>query len=815
MIEFKAAMQSAGLEAPDRIEPGTFHRFPGIGKRNGNKAGWCRLFPDIMGGTYGDYSTGLSESWQAERDQPRTEAERAAFRRQVEESRKQVAALRQKEQEAAATRAAQIWQAALPAPADHLYLKTKSVQAHGLRLHEEALVIPLRDEAGTLCSLQFISSDGEKRFLTEGKKKGCYASIGSKPEKFLCIAEGYATAATIHEATGHPVAVALDAGNLEPVALALHAKRPDLTLIICADDDYQTEGNPGITKATKAAAAVNGLVAVPDFGLDRQGGMTDFNDLARHLGLDSVKTIINGACAEQSTPDEPTPVTVQNVEQEGPEATIQHLASLSPIEYEQARKDAATGLKIRATILDKVVNDTRKGNTDSDLPFEETAPWPAPIDPARLLTDIAATIQRFIVCSKDVSNTVALWSAMTWFMEVVQVAPLAVITAPEKRCGKSLLLSLLGRLSARSISASSISPAALYRAIDAWKPTLLIDEADAFMKDNEELRGIINSGHTRDLAYVIRTVGENFTPAKFNTWGAKAIAGIGHVADTLMDRAVILELRRKLPDEKVERVRYAEPTLFDDLRAKLARFSGDYSDQVRQARPYLPPSLNDRAQDNWEPLLAIAMIAGGDWLDIGTTAALKLSGGESAAQTVGTELLADIKEIFEMKNIDRITSVDLIKALCDDEEKPWATYNRGFPIKPRQISTRLKGYGLTVKTIRVNSVDTAKGYEKKQFNEAFSRYIHTHPHPPDLSVTRSQPSSTGPSRVTDSTSVTVTGVNVTDSNPVSDVTLLPIEEACYSSVTDTENSNSLFSCICDRVTDRATLPGSSIVEVVI
>jgi putative DNA primase/helicase len=139
---------------------------------------------------------------------------------------------------------------------------------------------------------------------------------------------------------------------------------------------------------------------------------------------------------------------------------------------------------------------------------------------------------------------------MTWFIDVIQVAPLAVITAPEKRCGKSLLLSLFGQLVARPITASNISPAALFRSIDAWNPTLLIDEADAFMKDNEELRGLLNSGHTRDSAYVIRIVGEKFTPTKFNTWGAKALAGIGHVADTLMDRAVILELRRKLPHEK-------------------------------------------------------------------------------------------------------------------------------------------------------------------------------------------------------------------------------------------------------------------------
>lgn len=146
---------------------------------------------------------------------------------------------------------------------------------------------------------------------------------------------------------------------------------------------------------------------------------------------------------------------------------------------------------------------------------------------------------------------------MTWFIDVVQVAPLAVITAPEKRCGKSQLLFILGRLVYRPLAASNITAAALFRSIDLWGPTLLIDEADAFIKDNEELRGLLNCGHTRDSAYIIRVVGDNFTPTRFNVWGAKALAGIGHLSETLMDRSVTLELRRKTPYEKVDRLRHA------------------------------------------------------------------------------------------------------------------------------------------------------------------------------------------------------------------------------------------------------------------
>ncbi|MCL2644392.1 MAG: DUF3631 domain-containing protein [Betaproteobacteria bacterium] len=312
-------------------------------------------------------------------------------------------------------------------------------------------------------------------------------------------------------------------------------------------------------------------------------------------------------------------------------------------------------------------------------------------------------------------------------LDVVQVAPLAVITAPEKRCGKSQLLTLLCKFSHRPMVASNISPAALFRVIDAWQPTLMVDEADAFMRDNEELRGILNSGHTRDSAYVIRTVGDDHTPKQFSTWGAKAVAGIGKLADTLMDRSITLDLRRKLKHEEVERLRYAEPGLFDNLASRLCRFAEDNREAVRRARPELPQVLNDRAQDNWEPLLAIADVAGGIWPDIARKAAIAISGGADEVATIGNELLADILEVFEAKRVERITTKELIDALCEDEEKSWAGYNRGKRISPRQVSNRLADYGIRSKDLRLNAFVVNKGYERKQFEDAFTRYLSSTP----------------------------------------------------------------------------------------
>ncbi len=401
-------------------------------------------------------------------------------------------------------------------------------------------------------------------------------------------------------------------------------------------------------------------------------------------------------------------------------AAVNRLAKLPLLRYAKERKEEAKALGVNVAALDAAVKATRKEESNT-ADFIEVEPWAEPVDGAALLTTITATIRRFIICEPQTAQAVALWVAMTWFIDVVEVAPLAVITAPEKRCGKSMLLFLIGRLVPRPLMSSSISPSALFRSIDAWQPTLLIDEVDACLKDNEELRGLINCGHTRDSAFTIRCVGDDHTPKRFNVWGAKALSGIGHVADTLMDRSIILELRRKLSHESVDRIRHAEADLFINLCSKLARFAEDNSEKVRLARPSLPHSLNDRAQDNWEPLLAIATVAGGEWFKIGTAAALKISGGESLALSIGTELLSDIHEIFALKKVDRISTAELIKELVTDDEKPWATYNRGFPIKPRQIATKLKGYDIHSKDIRINSA-ILKGYDSKQFEDAFLRY---------------------------------------------------------------------------------------------
>jgi len=295
--QFRVAIRSAGLMPPDMIEPGKFQKFPGEGKRNGNTAAWCKLFPDGLGGIYGDYSTGLSTDWQAKRETPYTPAEREAFKRQIAEAKKQAEAERKAKQAEAAIMAAAIWKDASPAPTDHPYLTRKGIKANGARLYKDALVISMR-EGGILYSLQFIGPDGCKKFLTGGRVQGCYFSIGNtKGATALAICEGFATGASIHEATGYPVAVAFNAGNLLLVAQAMREKFPELPLILCADDDVATAGNPGMSKATEAARSIGGLVAIPAFGTSRPENATDFNDMHQQCGPEAVKHAIASASA--------------------------------------------------------------------------------------------------------------------------------------------------------------------------------------------------------------------------------------------------------------------------------------------------------------------------------------------------------------------------------------------------------------------------------------------------------------------------------------------------------------------------------------
>ena len=293
--QFRQALMSAGLSPPDMLKAdGKTHRFS-TGNKPSHKNGWYFLHLDgIPWGQAGDWAISGGDRvvhWCAKTNTQMTKEERDIHRQRFKAQQAQQEAKQIESQQESAAVAAQLFKQATVCTQND-YLTRKGVNPYGVRSEGNQLLIPMRDTSGTLCSLQIITPDGDKRFLFGGKVRGCYHSIG-KPEGVLIVCEGYATGASIHEATGHAVAVAFNAGNLESVAVALYSKYPALKIIIAADDDWKTEGNPGMTKAREAALAVGALISVPLFPANRPAAANDFNDLHQFTGLGAVKSSID------------------------------------------------------------------------------------------------------------------------------------------------------------------------------------------------------------------------------------------------------------------------------------------------------------------------------------------------------------------------------------------------------------------------------------------------------------------------------------------------------------------------------------------
>src|SRR5215467_2712903 len=374
------------------------------------------------------------------------------------------------------------------------------------------------------------------------------------------------------------------------------------------------------------------------------------------------------------------------------ESAISALARLGGLAYQKQRLQEAKRLRIPVAALDKLVRQAQARAEDSsaELPHWKVEPWNEPVDGAVLLSDIERVFARYVFLPTGASVALALWTLHAWTMDAGDISPFIVLVSPTKRCGKTTVMIILSYLTPRAELASNISPSALFRYVEEIRPTLLIDEADSFVKDNEELRGILNSGHTKAAAYVIRNVEINgeHRPRRFSTWAPKAIATIRELADTLEDRAAVLTLQRKPRSAKVERLRKRDNAEFAVLRQKAARWAADNFAKLADPDPQIPDALNDRAADNWRPLLAIADLAGGDWPNRAREAACILCGDGHDAVSANELLAADIRKAFEGK--EEIRSADLIAQLVADPERPWAEWKNGKPLTQKQLAALLK-----------------------------------------------------------------------------------------------------------------------------
>jgi len=288
------------------------------------------------------------------------------------------------------------------------------------------------------------------------------------------------------------------------------------------------------------------------------------------------------------------------------------------------RKLENIGVIAPAKLVDAAFQIEKDGTPDQQqgrpVLFDDPEPWPDVVDGAALLDDITAILKRFIVLPPHAAEAVSLWVLHSCALEAFTISPLLVINSPTKRSGKTLLLEVISYLLVKRLFASNITPATLFRAVDKYTPCLLIDEADAFLRDNDELRGILNASHRKPTAYVLRTVGDKHEPVLFVTWCAKAIALIGKLPDTLEDRSILIPMKRKGPGERVDRFQSDKmgPKL-STLKRKVMRWTADNFGGLSKADPEASGELNDRAMDNWRPLLAVADLAGGEWLGKSST----------------------------------------------------------------------------------------------------------------------------------------------------------------------------------------------------
>ena len=738
IADFTHAMQSVGLilDKHGVIDDGKIHPCRCAHDSANKKSGRYYLHSDgIANGAFGCYhesENALANEWRSTAPTPSmSDTERKAYSERMARQQAEREAQTLQEQKDAQQACIELWGRGHDATSTHQYIERKGIRAYGVKELNGALLVPLYDGKDNLCNIQFIQADGTKRFKTGAKKKGAYFAFGATDTKAVVICEGFATGASIAQATGHTVVVAFDAGNLLPVAQRIKSNLPDgWRLIIAGDNDCWKDTNTGKDKATACAVAVNAGVVIPDFtGCEITNEPTDFNDLHALAGLEAVRAQIDGAqvLTTEQVAEVEAVAQAQEIEAETDEQTIERMAKLSLLEYARQSKDASDKLGITPSQLKQVVADFKKAQeptTDKPPLIETVDSWDSPVNGSQVLNEVLAQLQAHVIAPVETLHTASLWVCMTWLSDVATVLPVALITAPEKNCGKSTLLNAMAKMSKSALITSNMTSAVLFRLIDKHAPSLFIDEVDTFLRDNLELGGILNSGHTKDLAYVMRCEGDNFEPVRFSTWCPKALSGISasNISGTLSSRSIILNMRRKQAGESAQNIRRTAPEIFTDIKRKLARWADDNAGAFSQLHPVIE-GLNNREQDNYEPLLAIAMLAGGEWVQHLERACNVSRQNNEESKSIGVELLEACKQIFEINHVDKIRSTTLLEHLLKDDEAIFATYNRGKPMTIRQMAKRLGDYKIQPKLLRFGYENPARGYTLESFEDAFKTYL--------------------------------------------------------------------------------------------
>lgn len=360
---------------------------------------------------------------------------------------------------------------------------------------------------------------------------------------------------------------------------------------------------------------------------------------------------------------------------------------------------------------------------------------------AEVLHDVDAFIRRFCILPTEADHVaVTLWAAHAHMVDHFHTSPRLALLSPEPASGKTRVLEVLDLLTPESMFVFSASVAAIFRTMAQRKTTLLFDEVDAIFgkrgKDdqNEDLRALLNVGY-RNGAKIPRCVGPQHEVQHFNVFAAVALAGLGDLPDTVMTRSVIVKMRRRAPGEEVEPFRLREhEAQGHDVRDQLAEWAASVGEAAGKSWPTLPDGIVDRPAEVWEPLLAVAEVAGGDWPERARAACVEICGTRGGrGQSLGIKLLVDLQTIFG--SVDGLATTEVLSRLTGDKpyghdaegepaylvNAPWGDL-RGSPLDARGLANLLKRYDVMPVKIRPHGGSPVQGYKRADLWDSWSRY---------------------------------------------------------------------------------------------
>ena len=353
-------------------------------------------------------------------------------------------------------------------------------------------------------------------------------------------------------------------------------------------------------------------------------------------------------------------------------------------------------------------------------------------DGAELLGEVRRILTRYVVLpSPEAFVAVALWIAATHLQNVAEYASRLALVSPEMRCGKSRVLDLIEAMAHRALMTVNATTAAIVRSFGDDPPTLLVDEADRLFgtkrqaENNEDLCAILNAGHSRNRP-LLRWDMTGRKLEQLPTYGMACLASKGDVLpDTIMDRAVVIRMRRKGPGEKVAKFRGRDAAPLHVLRDQLTGWAETVRPQVADAEPDIPDLDNDRAEDTWEPLIAVADAAGGEWPALARQAAIALTADQNAQSadsgSVGVRLLTDLRTVFG--DADGLWTTTIIERLAELDEAPWADWY-GRRITPRDLAKLLRPFGVKSRDVRQGGTgQNLKGYARADLYAQWVRYV--------------------------------------------------------------------------------------------